>query len=114
MVVHKKDQRVETRSKMRDGKGDITLVHRAPREVFHHEKMLAELTLPPGASIGLHGHTGETEYYIIRSGQGLVDDNGAKVTVKRGDCVITGNGSTHSIENSGDAPLVLEAIIVGY
>ena len=114
LILRKKDQRTEEREKVRGGEGTITFTHRAPPEVFHHEKMMAEIVIPPGASIGLHDHKGEVEYYIVQSGQGLVNDSGIEATVRKGDCVVTGNGSAHSIKNTGTGPLVFEAFIIGY
>ncbi|MDR0539904.1 MAG: cupin domain-containing protein [Spirochaetaceae bacterium] len=114
MVIRKKEQRVAELNGVRGGDGTIGFVYRAPAEVFHHEKMIAEITIPPGGSIGYHEHKNEVEFYIIQSGQGLVNDNGVETVVRRGDCVITGNGSSHSIKNTGTAPLVFEAVIIGY
>jgi len=39
-------------------------------------------------------------------------DNGVKKYVKSGDVVITGNGASHSIKNTGNIPLKLHAIII--
>jgi mannose-6-phosphate isomerase-like protein (cupin superfamily) len=76
--------------------------------------MLAEVTLQPGCSIGTHSHENETEYYIILSGGGTVNDNGKEVSVQAGDAIVTGNGASHSISNTGTVPLVLHAVIVTY
>ena len=114
MIIRKAEQRVEQLENARGGTGVISFTHHAPREVLRHEKMFAEITVPPGASIGEHAHNGEVEYYVILSGEGVVCDNGTEYTVRAGDCVITGNGSAHSIKNAGAAPLVFEALIVNY
>ena len=39
-------------------------------------------------------------------------DNGEEFPVKAGDVMITGNGGAHSVENTGQVPLVFNAIIV--
>ncbi|MDR2521701.1 MAG: cupin domain-containing protein [Spirochaetaceae bacterium] len=112
MIIRKEEQRQERLENARGGEGVITFTHHAPREVFRHEKLFAEITLPPGASIGEHVHNGEIEYYVIQSGEALVHDGGKEAIVRAGDCVITGNGSAHSIKNTGALPLVFEALIV--
>jgi mannose-6-phosphate isomerase-like protein (cupin superfamily) len=105
---------VEKREKVRDGEGTITFVHHAAGkgEAQKNINLLAELTLPPGGSIGYHPHIEETEFFIILEGSGVVNDNGKEVPVKAGDTVITGNGASHSIANTGAAPLKLTAVIV--
>ena len=114
MVVHRNQMKSEVKEKMRDGVGKTELVHLTDCEKEKNVRMLAEVTLPPGSSIGKHNHDGETEYYIILEGNGKVDDNGEDVEVKKGDMVITGNGDFHSIANTGAIPLVFNAVIVTY
>ncbi|MDR3171971.1 MAG: cupin domain-containing protein [Treponema sp.] len=114
MVIHRNEMKVEHKENMRDGEGTVSLTHFIADSTQQHIRLLAELTLPPGASIGNHRHDGETEYFLILSGTGTVNDNGTDVLVKPGAVVITGNGAAHSIKNTGTAPLVLHAIIVTY
>jgi mannose-6-phosphate isomerase-like protein (cupin superfamily) len=114
MIIRKEEQKLEKKTNVRGGEGELTFIHRVPLEVMRHDKMVAEVIVPPGGSIGLHEHKGEVEYYIIQSGQGFVVDNGVEATVHKGDCIITGNGAAHSIKNTGSVPLVFEAIIIGY
>jgi mannose-6-phosphate isomerase-like protein (cupin superfamily) len=112
MVIHRNEMKREEIEKMRDGEGTTSFTYLVDCEKEKNIRMLAELTLPPGASIGPHKHEGETEYYLILSGSGVVNDNGADVPVKAGDAVITGNGAAHSIKNTGAGPLVFHAAIV--
>ncbi|MCL1992609.1 MAG: cupin domain-containing protein [Spirochaetes bacterium] len=114
MVNSRSSLKTEVREKMRDGVGSATLVHLVDAEKEKNVKLLAEVTLPPGTSIGRHNHENETEYYIILSGAGLVDDDGKDTEVKQGDVVITGGGAFHSIANKGSVPLVFHAFIVTY
>jgi mannose-6-phosphate isomerase-like protein (cupin superfamily) len=106
--------KTEVKEKMRDGEGSVHFTYLVDCEKEKNIRMLAELTLPPGASIGYHRHDKETEYYLILSGTGEVDDDGVKGPVKAGDSIVTGNGSSHSIKNTGSTPLVFHAIIVTY
>jgi mannose-6-phosphate isomerase-like protein (cupin superfamily) len=114
MVIHRNEMKSEDKEKMRGGEGTATLTYLVDCENEKNIRMLAEITLPPGASIGPHKHDAETEYFLIFSGSGMVNDNGAEVPVKAGDAVITGNGAFHSIKNTGAVPLVLHAAVVTY
>jgi mannose-6-phosphate isomerase-like protein (cupin superfamily) len=104
----------ETKVKMRDGEGSVNFTYLVDCEKEKNIRMLAEAALPPGASIGYHRHDNETEYYLILSGTGEVNDNGTVKPVKAGDAMITGNGASHSIMNTGNVPLVFHAVIVTY
>jgi mannose-6-phosphate isomerase-like protein (cupin superfamily) len=104
----------ETREKMRDGKGITSITHLVDCEKEKNVRMMAEVTLQPGDSIGYHQHDSETEYFFILSGSGTVNDDGTETQVRAGDAVITGNGASHSIANTGDVPLILHAVIVTY
>jgi mannose-6-phosphate isomerase-like protein (cupin superfamily) len=104
--------KTEVKEKMRGGEGSVSFVYLVDCEHEKNIRMLAELTLQPGSSIGQHNHENETEYYIILSGSGVVDDNGTEKQIKAGDSIITGNGASHSIKNTGIVPLVFHAIIV--
>lgn len=77
-------------------------------------RLIAQITLNPGCSIGEHAHEGEDEIYFFISGKGIVNDNGVIHEVTAGDSVLTGNGAYHSVENTGDEPLVLMAVIILY
>jgi mannose-6-phosphate isomerase-like protein (cupin superfamily) len=114
MVIQRNAMKTEIKEKMRGGEGNTALVHLVDCENEKNIRMLAEMTLQPGCSIGNHSHETETEYYIILSGNGTVNDNGADVAVKAGDVMITGNGASHSISNTGAAPLVFYAAVVTY
>ena len=112
MVIYRDEMKTEVKEKMRGGEGRAAFVHLVDCEKEKNIRMLAEITLQPGSSIGKHNHENEAEYYIILSGSGTVDDNGKEVTVKQGDAIITGGGAFHSIANTGSIPLVFHAIIV--
>ncbi|MDR0642285.1 MAG: cupin domain-containing protein [Treponema sp.] len=104
--------KTETKLKMRDGEGSVNFTYLADCEKERNIRMLAEAVLPPGASIGYHRHDNETEYYLILSGTGEVNDDGTVKPVKAGDAMITGDGASHSIKNTGSVPLVFHAVIV--
>ena len=114
MIVHRKDMKTEIKEKMRDGDGSANITYLVNTENEKHTRMLAEVTLLSGSSIGNHNHENETEYYFIISGNGTVNDDGKEVSVSAGDSVITGNGASHSIKNTGTAPLIFVAVIITY
>jgi mannose-6-phosphate isomerase-like protein (cupin superfamily) len=114
MVIHRNEMKTEVREKMRGGEGSAAFVHIVDCENEKNVRMLAEITLQPGSSIGKHNHENETEYFIILSGSRTVDDNGKEVQIKTDDTIITGGGAFHSIANTGSVPLVFHAVIVTY
>ncbi|MDR0553701.1 MAG: cupin domain-containing protein [Treponema sp.] len=118
MVVQRSEMKIEKKEKLRDGEGAVTFTHfvdsGADSGAERHVRLAAELTLPPGASIGYHQHTTETEYFVFLEGTGIVNDNGAEVPIKKGDLMITGNGAYHSVKNTGSVPLVFNAFIITY
>lgn len=113
MVVKKESMLYEVRSKLKDGKGDISCVNLDCTNEKNC-RLISEMTVPLSASIGNHTHINETEYYIILEGKGLAADNGVQHTVGKGDIIITKHGESHSLENVGESPLKLLAIIITY
>ena len=114
MVIHRNEMKTEEMERMRDGVGTTRITHLVDTTNEKHTRMLGEVTLNPGCSIGYHKHEAETEYYLILSGEATVNDDGKEVTVKPGDSIITGNGASHSIKNTGTIPLVFHAFIITY
>ena len=55
--------------------------------------------LPPGATIGVHMHTDDEEYYYILSGQGVMILDGVRHTVHAGDITAVYPGGSHGLEN---------------
>lgn len=114
MLCHRNELKSEIREKPRGGDGTASFLHLVEGKgaTQKYTNLLAEVTLPPGASIGAHSHTEDMEYYIILEGSGKVNDNGTDKAVAKGDVMITGNGETHSIANTGNVPLVFLAVII--
>jgi mannose-6-phosphate isomerase-like protein (cupin superfamily) len=99
---------------MREGDGVITLKHLIDEAQETNLRLLAEVTVPPGASIGDHAHEDETEYFIFLSGTGVVYEEGVEKPVVAGDTMVTGHGASHSVKNTGTVPLIFHALIVTY
>ena len=114
MIIQRNEMKVEDKERMRDGEGNTHFVYLLDGSTQKNARMFAEVTLNPGCSIGYHQHDSETEYYFILSGTATVNDDGKEVQVKPGDSVITGNGASHGIKNTGSVPLVFHAVIVTY
>jgi mannose-6-phosphate isomerase-like protein (cupin superfamily) len=114
MVIQRNEMKVEEKNRMRDGEGTTRITYLLDGSTQKNARMFAEISLNPGCSIGYHKHESETEYYFIVSGEGTVNDDGNDVSVKNGDSIITGNGGSHSIKNTGSVPLIFHAVIITY
>lgn len=115
MIHRVQEQPVEVREKMRGGAGSVTIRHFFQQADFAAKvRLCAEMTVPPGASVGVHQHNGEDEVYIIVKGSGILDDGKTKERVVAGDAILTGRGESHAIGNDGSEPLVLIAVIMTY
>ena len=115
MIRKANEMRQETLTAMRGGQGDVQITHileRGKDEFRNKGRLYAKNVLKPGVSVGLHEHVGDFEAYYILSGEGTVDDNGTKSLLETGDLVLTRNGESHSIENTGDTDLVFMALIL--
>ncbi len=66
--------------------------------------------LKPGAAIGYHLQNEDEIYYIV-SGNGIMKMNDSTFTVKAGDAILTRPGSSHGLQQTGKADLV---IIINY
>jgi mannose-6-phosphate isomerase-like protein (cupin superfamily) len=115
MIKQKSQQEVEKREAMRGGTGEVTVRHYLkPEEIKARTRLCAELILLPGASIGAHDHVDEDEIYLIQKGQGVMTDGGKEFPVAPGDAILTGQGASHSIRNTGSENLVVTAVIIKY
>jgi len=70
--------------------------------------------VPPGSSVGIHGHDGNDEIYLIVSGEGTATLDGERYAVGAGDVLVTPSGHSHGLENDGTAPLVMFVVQVGH
>ncbi len=109
--THKEMEHVEIVG-MRGGDGPVSAVHHLGRDEVPHGRLFSTFTIKKGSSIGYHDHVGETEYYLITSGSGIVTEEDGDKRVSAGDLVITGGGAGHSIRNEEDEPLVFVAVIL--
>ncbi len=68
---------------------------------------LAEEVLPAGAAVGRHHHLQTEEVYYLLEGRGRMTVNDETREVSAGDAVFIPRGATHTLENTGNAPLRL-------
>ncbi|HEV2707375.1 MAG TPA: cupin domain-containing protein [Pyrinomonadaceae bacterium] len=68
---------------------------------------LAEEVLPVGARVGRHHHLETEEIYYIVGGRGLMTVGAETREVAAGDAVLIPRGQTHTLANTGDAPMTL-------
>ncbi|MCX7710769.1 MAG: cupin domain-containing protein [Clostridia bacterium] len=115
-MIKKAEQMVrEIREQMRGGKGSVEIAHIFNQdELKGKTRLCAKITLNPGCSIGIHEHVNEEEIFYIIKGKALVEDNGIKQEVQAGDAIVTGGGASHAIENTGNEPLEIMAVILLY
>ena len=95
------------------GKGEITITHLlTPQELDGKCAMFAKVTIPPGSSIGVHYHHGNTETYHIIQGEALYNDNGNEMKIGVGTTTFCPDGEQHGIENIGNEDLIFMALII--
>ena len=95
------------------GKGEIYITHLlTQKEMVGQCGMFAKVVVPPGSSLGVHPHNGNTETYHILQGKALYTDNSETCEVKPGDTTFCADGDSHGIENIGDEDLIFMAIII--
>jgi len=112
-VIYKRDKMIEDpRSEVHGGSGNVTLTYLMERNTHPNLRLLTYMSVPPGASIGLHHHRLETEYYLLLKGGVTVDDNGTADTLNVGDLLQTGNGQYHALQNPGDETAELLVFVV--
>ncbi len=105
--------KVEVRENMRGGDGAVTIASWLTGEDLPaYARLMGQLTLPEGASIGDHAHNGESETFFILRGSGTYNDNGQNVDVKAGDVLLCKSGEVHGIRNTGKGDLVFAGVIL--
>lgn len=67
--------------------------------------------LEPGASIGLHTHTGNSEITYILAGTGKAVCDGQEERLAPGDCHYCPQGHAHTIINDGTEDLIFFAVV---
>lgn len=115
MIRKPQDMKVEVKDQVRGGAGKVTFQHLFQKEEIKAKtRLCARLILPPGTSIGMHRHDGEDELFVIVKGAGMIDDGKTRTAVGVGDAILTGNGESHALANTGADTLEVLALIMLY
>lgn len=103
-VYKKAEMQTWNRSKAAGGEGELLGKFAYTRHQTDDQDAIREigwLTLPPGASVGLHKHTNNEDVYLIVQGKGtFVDGNGKETPVAAGDVTIARPGQSHALKNT--------------
>lgn len=113
-MIHRiENQPVSLRSNVLGGAGSYESRELFSRgDVNDKARLFAVNTMPPGASIGVHSHTGEGEAYVILQGEAVVTEDGAEYVLRPGDAEFCSDGHSHSIENRSAEPMSFLALIM--
>lgn len=86
-----------------DGEGLVKIVSiydkkdlTTPLQFIHYT------VLPPNASIGLHTHGDDEEVYIVIEGSGVMEVDGQKKQVSKGDTILNKPFGAHALYNTSD------------
>ncbi len=100
MIYQRQDMKTEHRTAVHGGSGEVTLTYLLERNIHPNLRLLTYMSVTPGATIGLHHHRQETEYYLVLKGSVTVDDNGSSRTLVAGDLLQTGHDQSHALQNT--------------
>lgn len=104
-------ERQSPKGKYRKFVKDISIALGREPESFdlrkRHPFDVAQVRIPPGASYcPYHAHVGETEFYLVISGSGIVRDELGKSEVRAGDVFIFHPHEAHQLSNNGPEDFV--------
>ena len=99
---------------LRGGEGTVEIHHiLSTDELMGHGSMYAHVIIPPKASLCFHQHVKNTEPYYVLKGNGIfMDNDGSKTEIHPGDGCVIEVGQSHAIENPGDDPLEIMALVI--
>lgn len=114
MVRKSNDKTVEKVDNKFDAAGHIIVrnLTNGIDELNGKGRVFAHTTVAPHSGIGYHIHNGDTEIYYVISGRAKYNDNGSWTTIEAGDVTFTPSGTGHGIDNDGDEPLDIIALII--
>lgn len=72
---------------------------------------IMQARLAPGASIGMHTHSDNSEIIFLTSGRGHLIYDGERIELSAGDVHYCPKGHSHSLINDSDAELGFSAIV---
>ena len=107
LLVKKDEMERQPLSGCHGGKGalDWTIVLDHGQDKQRHLRFLHDDVLEPHASVGIHSHEHDEEYYYIISGKGIMTLDGKTFEVEAGDIAAVFPGGSHGLENSSEKDL---------
>ncbi len=113
MIRKKSEVKVDVHKDFRGGKGEVRFDHFMDIDMAQGAgRLFVKTTIPPGASVGIHKHEGDSEVYYILDGKAKLHDNGVDLEVGPGDVNFCPDGGCHGIENIGSGDLTYIAVIL--
>ncbi len=111
MIIRAKSITPERRDNIRGGRGGG--VGRAYLRAGQMAGVgfVTEMTLDPGAEVGLHLHEQEEELYVVLEGEGTGQLDEQRFAVGPGDAWLCKAGHRHGVVASARAPLVFLAVL---
>jgi uncharacterized cupin superfamily protein len=96
------------------GEGELDWVRVLDGEALEgrHLQFFHDDIIPPGASIGVHPHEGDEEYYFIISGRGVMTLDGEQHGIGPGDIAAVFPGGEHGLENTSDEDMRIIVVSV--
>jgi quercetin dioxygenase-like cupin family protein len=83
--------------------------------IFQSPRLLVGLNaFEPGQSHALHSHAGMDKVYQVLEGRGLFLLEGRELTMEAGDLLVAPEGVPHGIRNTGEARLLVLAILAPF
>ncbi len=109
------DERTSPKGKYHKFVQDISIALGREKESLdltkRHPFDLARIRIPKGKSYcPYHGHSAETEFYIVLSGTGLVRDQHGTTEVQEGDAFFFAPGEAHQLTAAADEDFVYYVI----
>ncbi len=108
MVIERSSLKTEIKPRMREGKGDVALTHLGGARLQKHLRLLSEIVIPPGSSIGQILPAKQILIIILKARPW--NDNG-RDRREAGDIVVTGGGASIASRRPR-VPLKMIAVIV--
>lgn len=104
---------VSLRERMLGGEGTVSVRTLFEKGEYHGQcRLMAELTLSPGQSVGRHTHQNDEELVYILEGSCCYEDNGAETVLHSGDAALTLSGESHMLRNCSNAPVRYLAVVL--
>lgn len=113
MIRRSKDMKEVVLENLRGGDGAVSMLRLLEKEDMREKMSLCAIsTIPPGAGIGEHEHTSDSEIYYVLEGEVQVTDEGEEYTLYAGDIMFTGDGESHQVWNASEKDAKLFLVVM--